>query len=114
VSEQLDLAPLPDGLGLPAADWQQPPRSVRLVVLALLKRLDALASRLPQDSSTSSRPPSMEAPHQTSTTATSRRTTEAGRQTWSSRPATGTAGAYGLWRALSPGMDLWSSGAGGT
>ena len=62
MSERLDPAPLPDGLGISAEDWQQTPLSVRLVVLPLLKRLEALESRLHQDSSNSSRPPSTDAP----------------------------------------------------
>lgn len=62
MSDLLDPAPLPAGLGIPAEDWQQTPLSVRLAVLTLLKRLDALAARLHQDSSNSSRPPSTDAP----------------------------------------------------
>jgi Family of unknown function (DUF6444) len=62
VSDMLDPAPLPEGLGIPAEEWQQTPRSVRLVVRTLLKRLDALEARLHQDSSNSSRPPSTDAP----------------------------------------------------
>jgi transposase len=42
-------------------DWQHTPLSVRLVVLTLLKRLEALESRLHQNSSNSSRPPSTDA-----------------------------------------------------
>ena len=55
-------APLPEGLEIPAADWQQTPLSVRLVVLTLLKRLDALEARLHQNSSNSSRPPATDVP----------------------------------------------------
>jgi transposase len=62
VSDMLDPASLPEGLGLRAEDWHQTPLSVRLVVLALLKRLEALETRLKQDSSNSSRPPSTDAP----------------------------------------------------
>jgi transposase len=62
VSDLLDPVPLPKELGIPAEDWQQTPRSVRLVLLTLLKRLEALEARLHQDSSNSSRPPSTDAP----------------------------------------------------
>ena len=57
-----DPAPLPDGLDLPADDWQQTPLRVRLLVLALLKRLEALEARVHQNSSNSSRAPSTDAP----------------------------------------------------
>jgi transposase len=53
---------LPNGLDIPAEDWQQTPHSVLLVVLALLKRLAALEERLNQNSSNFSRPPSTDAP----------------------------------------------------
>ena len=36
----LDPAPLPEGLDIPAADWQQTPTSVRHHFLFLLKRVD--------------------------------------------------------------------------
>ena len=62
MSDMLEPTPLPDGLAIPAADWQQTPVSVRLLVLTLLKRLEALETRLHQDSSNSSRPPSTDAP----------------------------------------------------
>lgn len=62
MSDLLDPAPLPENLGIPAADWQQTPWSVRLLVLTLLKRLEALEARLHQDSSNSSRPPSTDPP----------------------------------------------------
>jgi transposase len=58
----LDPAPLPAGLGIPAEDWHQTPTSVRQQFLALLKQIDALKTRLRQDSSNSSRPPSTDAP----------------------------------------------------
>jgi hypothetical protein len=76
VSDVLDPAPLPEGLGILAEAWHQTPRSVRLVGLTLLKRLEALETRLKQDSSTSSRPPSTDAlsrKHQRSMNAAGRR-----------------------------------------
>jgi transposase len=62
VSTTLDPVPLPEGLEISAEDWQQTPLSVRLVVLTLLKRLEALEARLHQNSSNSSRPPSTDTP----------------------------------------------------
>jgi transposase len=62
VSDRLDPAPLPEGLDIPAEEWQQTPLSVRLVVRTLLQRLEALEARLHQDSSNSSRPPSTDVP----------------------------------------------------
>jgi transposase len=62
VSDRLDTVPLPNGLDIAAADWQQPPLHVRRVLLTLLTRLEALEARLPQDSSHSSRPPSTDSP----------------------------------------------------
>ena len=62
MSNRLDPAPLPDGLDIPVADWQQTPLSVRRVMRILLTRLDALEARLHQDSSNSSRPLSTDAP----------------------------------------------------
>lgn len=62
MSERLAPAPLPDGLDIPAADWQQTPLRVRVLVLTLLKRLEVLETRLHQDSSHSSRLPSTDAP----------------------------------------------------
>lgn len=62
MSDVLDSAPLPEGLGISTEEWHQTPLSVRLVVLTLLKRLEALEARLHQDSSNSSRPPSTDAP----------------------------------------------------
>jgi transposase len=58
VSNGLDPAPLPEGLGVPAEDWHQTSVSVRLVMLTLLKRLATLEAQLYQNSSNSSRPPS--------------------------------------------------------
>jgi transposase len=40
------------------SDWQQTPTTVQDEFLSLLKRVDALESRLNRDSSNSSRPPS--------------------------------------------------------
>ena len=58
MSDVLDPTPLPEGLGISTEEWHQTPLSVRLVVLTLLKRLEALEARVQQDSSNSSRPPS--------------------------------------------------------
>jgi transposase len=58
VSDELDPMSLFEGLGIPAEDWQQTPRSVQLVVRTLLNRLEALKARVNQHSSNSSRPPS--------------------------------------------------------
>jgi hypothetical protein len=46
---------------MPAADWQQTPLCVWVVVGTLLQRLPALETRLHQNSSNSSRPPSTDA-----------------------------------------------------
>jgi hypothetical protein len=62
VSDRRDPAPLPEGRGIPTEDWHQTPLRVRLAVLTLLQRLDALAARVHPDSSHSSRPPSTDAP----------------------------------------------------
>lgn len=62
MSDGLDPAPLPEGLGIPTEAWHQPPVRVRLMRLPRLKRLAALAARWPQHSSNSSRPPSTDAP----------------------------------------------------
>ena len=48
----------PPTLGIPESDWQRTPTTVQDEFLALLKRVDALESRLNRDSSNSSRPPS--------------------------------------------------------
>jgi transposase len=50
--------PLPQGFDIPVSDWQQTPTTVQDEFLSLLKRVDALESRLNRDSSNSSRPPS--------------------------------------------------------
>ena len=57
-----DAVPRPEGLIIPAAAWQQTPLRVRLFVLTLRKHLDILETRVHQDSTTSSRPPSAESP----------------------------------------------------
>jgi len=62
VSDGLDPAPLPEGLGLAAEDWQQTPTSVQQQFLSLLKRIEALEARVNRDSSNSSRPPSTDSP----------------------------------------------------
>jgi len=72
----LHPVPLPDGLGIPAADWHPTPTSVRQHFLALLKRVEALEARVHRDSSNSSRPPSTDSPakkRQRRTKATERR-----------------------------------------
>ena len=50
--------PLPPKPGILASDWQRTPTTVKDEFLSLLKRVDALESRLNRDSSNSSRPPS--------------------------------------------------------
>jgi transposase len=62
VSDVLDPAPFPEGVDIPAEDWQRTPLSMRVFVRTLLKRVAALETRLRQDSSNSSRPPSTDAP----------------------------------------------------
>ena len=62
MSDRLDTVPLPDGLDITAAEWQQTPPPGRRVMLTLLPRLASLEVRLHQDSSNSSRPPSTDAP----------------------------------------------------
>jgi transposase len=62
VSDELDPAPLPEGLGISMQDWPQTLTSVRPQFLFLLKRVDALDARLQRDSSNSSRPPSTDSP----------------------------------------------------
>lgn len=57
-----DSIPLPEGLGISAEDWHQPPTSVRCQLFSLLKRVEPLAARFHQDSSNSSRPPSTDTP----------------------------------------------------
>ena len=82
MSDVLDPTPLPEGLGIPAEDWHQTPRSVRLVVLALLKRLEVLEAQVHQNSSNSSRPPSTDAP----ATKRQRRTKAAARRRPGAKP----------------------------
>ena len=62
MSNGLDPAPLPEGLGISIQDWQQTPTSVRHQFRFLLKRVEALEARLQRDSSSSSRPPSTDSP----------------------------------------------------
>ena len=62
MSDVLEPAALPEGLSIPDEEWHQTPVRVRLVVLALLKRLETLEARVHQNSSNSSRPPSTDAP----------------------------------------------------
>jgi transposase len=62
VGAKLAPALLPEGFGIPAEDWSQTPQSVRLMVLTLLKRLEAREARLYQNSSHASRPPSTDRP----------------------------------------------------
>lgn len=55
---------LPRGVDIPASDWQQTPASVQTVVQTFVQRVEALEARLQQDSTTSHRPPSTDAPYQ--------------------------------------------------
>ena len=63
MSDSLEFNPvmLPDGLGIPAEDWQQTPTSMQQL-LSLLKRIEAFAARANRNSSNASRPPSTDAP----------------------------------------------------
>jgi transposase len=54
---------VPVGLDMPLADWQQTPPSVQPLVWPWLQRLEAVEARLQQDSTTSQRPPSADAPY---------------------------------------------------
>ena len=54
---------VPMGRDIPPADWQQPPPSVQTMVLALLKRLEAVDARRKQDATTSQRPPAADSPY---------------------------------------------------
>jgi transposase len=62
VSDGLDPAPRPEGLGIAVEEWPQSPVRARLVGLTLLQRLTTLEARWHQHSSNASRPPSTEAP----------------------------------------------------
>jgi transposase len=76
------LSPFPKELGIPAEDWHQTPLSVRVGLLPLLKRLEALEARLPKGSSNSRRPPSTDAP----STKRQRRTQTAERRKAGAKP----------------------------
>ena len=67
MSDLLMLNPvaLPDGCGIPAEDWPQPPTSVRQQFFTLLKRAESLEARMNRDSSNSCRPLSTDAPTKT-------------------------------------------------
>ena len=82
MSDLLEPVPLPEGLDISAEDWQQTPVSVRLVMRTLLQRLEALESRVHQDSSNSSRPPSTD----TLSTKRQRRTKAAERRKAGAKP----------------------------
>jgi transposase len=55
---------VPLGRDIPPADGPQTPASVRTLVVTLLQRLEAVAARLTQDSTTSQRPPATDSPYQ--------------------------------------------------
>ena len=61
----LNLVALPDGCGIPAADWPQPPTSVRQQLFTLLKRAESPGTHINRDSTNSRRPPSTGAPANT-------------------------------------------------
>jgi transposase len=54
MSEDIDLG----GIKVPAADWEATPESIKLVVMTLLQRLEALEEKLNKNSRNSSLPPS--------------------------------------------------------
>jgi hypothetical protein len=110
VSDPDDPALLPEGLDLPAAEWQQTPLSTRLLVLTLLKRLEAFATRRHQNSSHSSRPPSTDSP----ATKRQRRMQAAERRQPGGKPGhcgycTGAVGTDHNRVALTRSVCLWSS-----
>lgn len=58
-----EQAAVPAGLEMPPADWQQTPPRGQTLVVAMLKRLEALAAWLSQDSSPSHLPPAADPPY---------------------------------------------------
>jgi Family of unknown function (DUF6444) len=52
MSEEIDLG----GIKVPAADWEATPESIKLVLMALLQRIEALEEKLSQNSRNSSIP----------------------------------------------------------
>jgi hypothetical protein len=74
--------PLSPGLGIPMADWQRTPLTVRDALLALLNRVDALEARHNRDFSNPSHQPSTDAP----TKKRKRRTNAAERRTPGAQP----------------------------
>jgi hypothetical protein len=65
VSQPNDQEHMPTELAIPAADWQQTPPRVQTRILSLLKRLEALESRLHQASTAPNRPRSSDVPYNT-------------------------------------------------
>ncbi|NJK29560.1 MAG: hypothetical protein HC851_15530 [Acaryochloris sp. RU_4_1] len=54
MSEEIDLG----GIKVPAADWEATPESIKLVLMGLLQRIEALEEKLSKNSRNSSLPPS--------------------------------------------------------
>lgn len=54
MSEEIDLG----GIKVPAADWEATPESIKLVLMSLLQRIEALEEKLSKNSRNSSSPPS--------------------------------------------------------
>jgi transposase len=54
MSEEIDLG----GIKVPAADWEATPESIKLVLMSLLQRIEALEEKLGKNSRNSSLPPS--------------------------------------------------------
>ena len=54
MSEEIDLG----GIKVPAADWEATPESIKLMLMTLLQRIEALEEKLNKNSRNSSLPPS--------------------------------------------------------
>jgi hypothetical protein len=84
---------LPPELGIPESDWQRTPTTVQGEFLSLLKRVDALESRLHRDSSNSSRPPSTDSAAKKRERRQEARAPQARCEAWPSRSSTDLIGA---------------------
>ena len=114
MSDGLDPAPLPEGLGLAAEDWQQTPTSVRHQVISLsnaLRPSKLVSTRLLQLQSAALYKCTL---NKAPTTDENHRPTPPWRQTRASWACAGSVRIHGHRRALSRGLCLWASWACGT